>query len=114
MVFPIRLLFTSIVILISVYLIPGLRTDSLLTAVGASVTIALIITLVKPFFHIILHQKISLKMYGFIMLISCILMIYITSVLFKGFVINHFVAALGLGIVITGLTVVMNSMIPSE
>ena len=114
MIFPLRLLFTSIVILISVYLIPGLYTDNLLTALGASVIIALVITLVKPFFLIIIHQKISLKMYGFTMLVSCVFMIYLTSILFKGFVINHFFAAFGLGVIVTGLSVVMTSMIPSE
>lgn len=113
MIFPLRLLFTSIVILISVYLVPGLHIDSLLTALGASITVALAITLLKPFF-IMVHINISLMMYGFIMLLSCIFMVYFASLLYNGFVINHFLAVVGLGIIITGVSVVMNSMVPSE
>ncbi|MBV2246481.1 MAG: phage holin family protein [Lentimicrobium sp.] len=114
MIFPLRLLFTSLIILISVYLIPGLYTDNLLTALGTSAVIAMVITLVKPFFLIIIHQKISLKIYGFTMLVACVFTVYLASIIFEGFVVNHFFAAFGLGVVVTGLSVVMTSMIPSE
>ncbi|GAB1405981.1 hypothetical protein MASR1M74_31630 [Lentimicrobium sp.] len=113
MTFPFRLLVSSMVILVLIYLLPGLYSNNLLTTLGVSVTLGAAITMIKPFILMVLHQEISLKIYGIIMFITCVFMLYINSILFDGFVVGHFLAAIGLGIIVTGISVVITSMKPS-
>lgn len=56
----------------------------------------------------------NLMVFGFLILVMNIAITYLTSLFFPEFMISHFVAVLLFSMIITGITSVINSIVPSE
>ncbi len=84
-----------------------------LALLAAGVMIAFANTIPK---RLLLKLKIpmNLMVFGFLILVMNIAITYLASLFFPEFMISHFVAVLLFSMIITGITSVINSIVPSK
>ena len=108
MKFPFRLLTTILAAMLAIYVLPGITARTYMAWLGAGVLIALVNTIPKR-----LLLKLNLMIFGFMIFLMNIIVTYSASFLLPNFSVTHFIAAVFFSIIITGITTVMNSIIPS-
>lgn len=113
MKFPFRLLTTILATMLAIYVLPGITARTYMAWLGAGVLIALANTIPK---RLLLKLKVpmNLMIFGFMIFLMNIIVTYSASFLLPNFSVTHFIAAIFFSIIITGITTVMNSIIPSN
>ncbi len=99
MEFLIRLLLNTVAVIISAYLIPGVRVDGILTAVIVALVLGLLNTFIKPIL-VILTIPVTILTLGLFLLVINVILIYIADYFISGFYVSGFVAALLFSIVL--------------
>ncbi|MDY0103288.1 MAG: phage holin family protein [Lentimicrobium sp.] len=113
MKFPFRLLLTTLLVMTIIYLMPGITAMTFLALLAAGVLIAFANTIPKRLF-LKLKIPMNLMVFGFLILLLNIGITYLTSLFFPEFLISHFIAVLFFSIIVTGVTTVINSIVPSK
>lgn len=110
MKFPFRLLITTLAVMTTIYILPGITAKTLFALAAVSILIALVNTVPK---RLLLKLKIpmNLMVFGFLVLVINIVITYLASEILPGFSVNHFYQVIIFCIVVTGLTAVMNSFV---
>ena len=113
MKFPFRLLLTILAVMIAIYILPGITAQTFWAWLSIGVLVAFANTLPK---RLLLKMKIpmNLMVFGFMIFLTNIILIYFASFVLPNFSVNHFIAAILFSIIITGITAVMNSVVPSK
>lgn len=111
--FLIRMIISTIAIMVTSYLLPGVRLDSFSAALTTALLIALLNTLVKPVL-IILTIPVTLITFGLFLLVINASIIMMASNLLNGFHVQGFWYALLFSIILSGITTVMESMVSSD
>lgn len=88
----ISLFINTLAILITAYLLPGVKVESFLTAIVVAVVLGLLNTFIKPIL-IILTLPVTIITLGFFTLIINTFLIILTSSLVPGFYLNSFWSA---------------------
>lgn len=112
MKFPVRLLLTTISVIVTAFILPGISSETFLAALAAAVALALLITSTKRIF---LSLKIPMNMifFGFILFTLITLLTLLISELIPGFSVNSVWHAIIFSIILTGITSVINSSVAS-
>ena len=105
----IRLLVTALAVMISAYLLPGVRVKDFVTAIILAIVLALLNLLVKPIL-IILTLPVTIITLGLFLLVINALIILLASRLVSGFKVDGFFWALIFSLVLTLVNGVMNSI----
>ena len=100
--FIVRLLITALAVIISSYLLPGVRVDSFLTAVIIGAVLALLNVTLKPIL-IILTIPATIVTLGLFLLVINALMILVADALVSGFYVDGFWWALGFSLILWGV-----------
>ncbi len=111
--FLIRMLISTIAIMVTSYLLPGVTLDSFAAALATALLIALLNTLVKPVL-IILTIPVTLITFGLFLLVINASIIMMASNLLKGFHVDGFWYALFFSVILSVITTVMESMVSSD
>jgi len=104
---------STIAIMVTSYLLPGVSLDSFTEALATALLIALLNTLVKPVL-IILTIPVTLITFGLFLLVINASIIMMASNLLNGFHVLGFWHALLFSIILSGITTVMESMVSSD
>ena len=113
MKFPIRLILTTLAVMTAIYILPGITAASFLAWLGTSVLISFANTVPK---RMLLKLKIPMNLivFGFLMLGLNIALTYLAAAIFPEFTASKFYVVLVFSIIVTSITSVMNSIIPSD
>jgi len=113
MKFPIRLLLTTVAVMTTIYILPGITAASFLSWFSTSVLIAFCNTVPK---RLLLKLKIPMNLifFGILMLALNIILTYLAAGVFPEFTASKFYQVLVFSIIVTSITSVMNSIIPSD
>lgn len=97
----------------AIYVLPGITALTFWAWLTIGILVAFTNTLPK---RLLLKMKIpmNLMVFGFMIFLMNIILIYFASFFLPGFSVNHFISAFIFSIIITGITAVMNSVVPSE
>lgn len=109
MKFLIKILVTSLAVLFTAYLLPGVTVADYTTAILVAVVIALLNTFLKPIL-IILTIPVTVLTLGFFLLVINAFIILFASELVKGFFVNGFWWALLFSIILSVVTSVLESI----
>jgi putative membrane protein len=109
----VRITLSTIAILVTSYILPGVAVDSFLTALATALLIALLNTLVKPLL-IIFTIPVTILTFGLFLLVINASIIMMASALLRGFYVNGFWYALLFSIILSFITAVMESMVSSD
>ena len=98
--------------MLAIYILPGITASTFWGWLAVGVLVAFANTLPK---RVLLKMKVpmNLKVFGFMIFLMNIIVTYSASFLLPNFSVTHFIAAVFFSIIITGITTVMNSIIPS-
>lgn len=113
MQFILRMLISTMAIIVTSYLLPGVRLDSFLTAIATALLIAFLNTIVKPLL-IILTIPVTLVTFGLFLLVINAAIIMMASNLIPGFFVDGFWYALLFSIILSAITAVTGSMVASD
>jgi putative membrane protein len=108
-----RIILSTMAIMVTSYILPGVTIDSFLTALATALLIALLNTLVKPVL-IILTIPVTIITFGLFLLVINASIIMMTSSMLSGFHVTGFWHALLFSIILSGITAVMESMVSSD
>ena len=113
MKFPFRLLIIILAAMLAIYILPGITASTFWGWLAVGVLVAFANTLPK---RLLLKMKVpmNLMVFGFMIFLMNIVVIYFASFLLPNFAVTHFVAAFIFSFIITGISTVMNSVVPSE
>lgn len=111
--FPLRMLVSTIAVMVTSYLLPGVSLDSFLTALATALLIGLLNTIVKPLL-ILFTIPVTLITFGLFLLVINASIIMMASNLLRGFHVEGFWYALLFSIIMSVLTTVLESMISSD
>ncbi|KAF0195475.1 MAG: hypothetical protein FD166_2926 [Bacteroidetes bacterium] len=111
--FPLRMLVSTIAVMVTSYLLPGVSLDSFLTALATALLIGLLNTILKPLL-ILFTIPVTMITFGLFLLVINASIIMLASNLLRGFHVDGFWYALLFSIIMSGLTAVMESMISSD
>jgi putative membrane protein len=103
------LLINSLAVGISAYVLPGVRVDSVLTAVAVSVVLGLVNLFLKPLF-ILLTLPITVLTLGLFLFVINGLLTLLVDALVPGFEVRHFGWALLYSLVLTVVSSFLNSL----
>lgn len=113
MLFIIRMLVSTIAVILTSYVLPGVRLESFLAALATALLIAFLNNIVKPIL-IILTIPVTLLTFGLFLLVINAAIIMIASGLIPGFYVDGFWYALLFSIILSAITAVMGSMVGSD
>lgn len=94
-----KILLSAIAVIISAYLIPGVRVDGILTAVIVAIILGLLNAFVKPIL-VILTIPVTILTLGLFLLVINVIIIYLAAAIVPGFAVTGFLAALLFSIVL--------------
>jgi putative membrane protein len=106
-----NLIVSTIAVLITAYIIPGVHLESFFVAVVVAVVLAVINAVIRPVVSL-LTLPINLMTLGLFSFVITALMVLLTAMIVPGFEINGFVTALLFGIVLSIINWVLFSMSP--
>ena len=106
----IRVLITGIAVFLAVMIVPGLEIDSLSTGLAAVLVLTLLNLLVRPLLFVLTLPLIVLSMGLFLIVVNALLL-ELTAYLVSGFSVTGFWPAIGGAIVISLVTMILNSRI---
>lgn len=102
----IRLLISTLAILVAANIIPGVSVNSTMTAVIVAVVLGILNTFLKPILQI-LALPITILTLGLFYFVINVLIIYLTSYLVDGFNVSGFFAALLFSFVISIISAIL-------
>ncbi len=91
--FLIRLLISTLAVILSAYLLPGVAVDSFITALLVAIVLSLLNVIVKPIL-VILTIPITILTLGLFLLVINALIIMLASSIISGFTVDNFWYAL--------------------
>ncbi len=99
--------------MLAIYLLPGLTAQTFWGWLAVGVLVAFANTLPK---RVLLKMKVpmNLMVFGFMIFLMNIVVIYLASLLLPNFTVTNFIAAFIFSFIITGISAVMNSVVSSE
>ncbi len=106
----IRVLFTGIAVFLAVMIVPGLEIDSLSAGLAAVLVLTLLNLLVRPLLFVLTLPLIVLSMGLFLIVVNALLL-ELTAYLVSGFSVTGFWPAVGGALVISLVTMILNSRI---
>lgn len=107
--FLIKILVTSLAVLFSAYLLPGVSVDNYTTAILVAIVIALLNTFLKPIL-ILLTIPVTMLTLGLFLLVINAFIILFASELVNGFRVDGFWWALLFSIILSVVTSLLNSI----
>jgi len=108
-----RLIVSTLAVMITGYLMPGVSIDSTLTALIVALVLSLLNIFVKPLL-IFLTLPVTLITMGFFLLVINACMILIAGSVVKGFTVDGFWIALLFSMVLSLVNAILNSFTPKE
>ena len=105
----VKILLSSIAVIIASYLLPGVYVDDFITAVIIAVLLSLLNATVKPLL-IILTIPITLFTFGLFLLVINAIIILITSSIVPGFVVDNFWWALIFSLVLSLINALLTDL----
>jgi putative membrane protein len=109
MKFLIHLIVSSLAVLISSYLLPGVHVDGVLTAILVAVVLSFLNSIVKPLM-VILTIPFTVISFGLFLLVINAFIILIASRLVDGFKVSGFWWALLFSLVLSFVTSLLNNL----
>jgi putative membrane protein len=106
----IRVLITGIAVFLAVMIVPGLEVNSLSAGLAAVLVLTLLNLLVRPLLFVLTLPLIVLSMGLFLIVVNALLL-ELTAYLVSGFSVTGFWPAIGGAIVISLVTMILNSRI---
>jgi putative membrane protein len=106
----IRVLITGIAVFLAVMIVPGLEVDSLSAGLAAVLVLTFLNLLVRPILFVLTLPLIVLSMGLFLIVVNALLL-ELTAYLVSGFSVTGFWPAVGGAIVISLVTMILNSRI---
>jgi putative membrane protein len=106
----IRVLITGIAVFLAVMIVPGLEVDSLSAGLATVLVLTLLNLLVRPLLFVLTLPLIVLSMGLFLIVVNALLL-ELTAYLVSGFSVTGFWPAIGGAIVISLVTMILNSRI---
>jgi putative membrane protein len=106
----IRVLITGIAVFLAVMIVPGLEIDSLSAGLAAVLVLTLLNLLVRPLLFVLTLPLIVLSMGLFLIVVNALLL-ELTAYLVSGFSVTGFWPAIGGAMVISLITMILNSRI---
>ena len=106
----IRVLITGIAVFLAVMIVPGLEIDSLSAGLAAVLVLTLLNLLVRPLLFVLTLPLIVLSMGLFLIVVNALLL-ELTAYLVSGFSVTGFWPAVGGALVISLVTMILNSRI---
>jgi len=106
----IRVLITGIAVFLAVMIVPGLEIDSLSAGLAAVLVLTLLNLLVRPLLFVLTLPLIVLSMGLFLIVVNALLL-ELTAYLVSGFSVTGFWPAIGGAMVISLVTMILNSRI---
>lgn len=104
----IRLLISTLAILVAANIIPGVSVDSTITAVIVAVVLGILNTFLKPLLQI-LALPITILTLGLFYFVINVLIVYLTSYLVDGFHVAGFFSALFFSFVISIVSAILGT-----
>ena len=104
----IRVLITGIAVFLAVMIVPGLEVDSLSAGLAAVLVLTFLNLLVRPILFVLTLPLIVLSMGLFLIVVNALLL-ELTAYLVSGFSVTGFWPAVGGAIVISLVTMILNS-----
>jgi putative membrane protein len=104
--FILKLLATTLAVIITTYLLPGVKVDSFFIALLVAVVLSFFNAFLKPLL-IILTLPITLLTLGLFLLVINALIIILTAYLVPGFEVNGFLLALAFSIILSLVSMIM-------
>jgi putative membrane protein len=95
-----RVLVSTLAVLVSAQVVPGVKVDAISTALVVAVVMGVLNTLVKPIL-VILTLPITILSLGLFLLVINVLIVYLTSNLVSGFEVESFLSALVFSLVMS-------------
>lgn len=105
----VRLLLSTLAVVIGAYLIPGVSVDSIVTALIVALVLGLLNAIVKPIL-VILTIPVTILTLGLFLLVINVIIIYIADYLIPGFAVAGFFPALIFSIVLAVIGWILNSI----
>ena len=109
MKFFLKILVSSLAILITVYLLPGVKIDNYISAIVLACVLAILNTFLKPIL-IIVTIPLTIFTFGLFLLIINAFMIILASRFVNGFTVNGFGWALLFSIILSIVTSLLESL----
>lgn len=107
--FIIRLIISTLAVLVTAYILPGVYVDSFMTAVLVAVVLGFLNMLVKPFL-ILFSLPLVVFSFGLFLIVINTLIILLTDKLVDGFKVNGFWHALLFSIILSLVTSILNAI----
>lgn len=107
MKFVLNIIISTLAVLITQWILPGVKVDDMMSAVLAAIVLAFLNSVVKPILTI-LTIPITLFTFGFFLLILNAFMIIITSKLISGFHVDGFWWALLFSLILSLVSSILN------
>ena len=104
-----KLVISTISVLVAAYLIPGVEVEGFYVAFIVAVVMGVLNVFIKPVL-LILTLPINILTLGFFTLVINIFLIILTDVLVQGFSVSTFLAALLFGLVVSLVSSLLNSI----
>ena len=96
----IRLVISTLAILVAANLVPGVTVESTTTAIIVAIVLGILNTFLKPFLQI-LALPITILTLGLFYFVVNVFIIYLATYLVSGFYIDDFISALLFGLVVS-------------
>lgn len=107
--FLVKLLISTVAVIIGAYLIPGVGVDSIVTAVIVAIVLGLLNAIVKPIL-VILTIPVTIVTLGLFLLVINVIIIYLADYLVPGFSVSGFIAALLFSLVLAVVGWILDSI----
>jgi putative membrane protein len=102
----IRLVISTLAVLVAAHLIPGVGVASLTTAIVVAIVLGILNTFLKPVLQI-LALPITILTLGLFYFVINVLIIYLAAYLVSGFSVDGFIAALLFGFVVSVVSAIL-------
>ena len=109
----INLVLGAIVVLISAYILPGVKVDGFVTALVVAVMLAVVNTFIRPVV-VLLTLPINILTLGLFSLIINALMVMLVDAIVPGFEVGGILWAIAFGIALSLVTAVMYALMPGK
>lgn len=113
MKFVIQILISTLAVLVTAYLLPGVKVENVWTAIIVAAVLAFLNSVVKPIL-IVLTIPVTIFTLGFFLLVINALMIMLADKLIDGFEVRSFWTALGFSIVLWLVTTIFEAIGKSD
>lgn len=105
----ISILLSTVAVLVTAYILPGIHVSSFLTALAVAVVMAIINSLILPLLLLITLpiNILTLGLFTFVIIAGCVML---ASAIVPGFVVDGFLWALAFGVVLSVVNFFLHSL----